>query len=85
MLPTRQPPQGKGHTQTMGGWKKLLRADREDKEEGAAIPLTEKTDFKDKGHWTVKQEPQEDFTLGNVYAPDKGDPDTQTNRHNGKS
>lgn len=59
----------------MRGWEKILHANRKDKKEGTAIPLTEKTDFKDKGQYMMIQEPKpEDFTLVNIYTPNKGAP-----------
>ena len=46
MLSTRDPPQNKGHIQTVsGGWKKIFHANRDQKKVGVAILILDKIDF----------------------------------------
>ena len=49
ILPTRDPPQNKGHIQTESeGWKKIFHANRDQKKAGMAILISDKIDFKTK-------------------------------------
>ena len=84
MLPTRDPPQNKGHIQTESeGWKKIYHANRDQKKAGVAILISDKTDFKTKavkkdneGHYIMIKGPiqEEDITIINIYAPNIGAP-----------
>ena len=61
MLPTRDPPQNKGHIQTESeGWKKIFHANRDQKKAGVPILISDKIDFKTqavkrdkKGHYIM--------------------------------
>ena len=78
MLSTRDPPQNKGHIQTEseGLEKRYSHANREQKKAGAAIPISDKRDFKTKamkrdkeGHYVmIKGSIQEVITIRNIYA-----------------
>ena len=47
MLSTRDPPQNKGHIQTESkGWKKIFHTNRDQKQAGVAILISDKIDFK---------------------------------------
>ena len=81
MLSTRDPPQNKGHIQTVsGGWKKIFHANRDQKKVGVAILISDKIDFEikamkiDKGQYImIKGSIQaEDITIINKYAPNIG-------------
>ena len=84
MLPTRDPPQNKGHIQTEseGLEKKIFHANRDQKKAGVAILISDKIDFKTKavkrdkeGHYIMtKGSIQEDITIINIYAPNIGAP-----------
>ena len=84
MVPTRDPPQNKGHIQTESEeWKKVFHANRDQKKAGVAILISDKIDFKTKavkrdkgGHYiTIKGSIQEeDKTIINIYAPTIGAP-----------
>ena len=64
------------------GWKKLFQANRDQKEAGVAILISDKIDFEIKamkrdkeGHYImVKGSIQEDITIVNIYAPSIGAP-----------
>ena len=45
MLSTRDPPQTKGHTQTVKGWKKIFDANGDQKKAGVAMLISDKIDF----------------------------------------
>ena len=79
MLSTRDPPQNKGHIQTVsGGWKKIFHANRDQKKVGVAILISDKIDFKTKsvkrdkeGHYYIMIKgsiQEEDITIINIYA-----------------
>ena len=82
MLPTRDPPQNKGHIQTESeGLKKIFHANRDQRKAGVAILISDKIDFKTKavkrdkeGHYImIKGWIQEkDITIINIYAPNIG-------------
>ena len=82
MLSTRDPPQNKGHIQTVsGGWKKIFHANRDQKKVGVAILISDKIDFKTKsvkrdkeGHYIMIKGsiPEEDITIINIYTPNIG-------------
>ena len=77
MLPTRDPPQDKGHIHTESeGLEKLSHANRDQKKAGVAILISDKIDFKtkgvkrDKGGYyimTKKSIQEEDITIINIY------------------
>ena len=62
------------------GWKKILHANRDQKEARVAMLISDKIDFKTKvvkrgkeGHYImIKGSIQEDITIINIYAPNKG-------------
>ena len=64
------------------GWKKILRANGNQKKAGVAILISDKTDFKVKaitrdkeGHYKmIKGSIKEDITIINIYAPNIGAP-----------
>ena len=67
----------------MGGWKKILHANGNQKKAGVAILISDKIDFKintitrDKeGHYIMIKESiqEEDTTIVNIYAPKIGAP-----------
>ena len=66
----------------MKGWKKIFHANRDQKKAGVAILKSDKIDFKTKtvkrdkeGHYImIKGSIQEDITIINIYAPNKGAP-----------
>jgi len=60
------------------GWKKIFHANRDQKEPGVAILISDKIDFKTKavkrdkeGHYIMIQRSiqEEDITIINIYAP----------------
>ena len=61
----------------MKGWKKIFHANRDQKEAGVAILISDKIDFERKavkrdkeGHYIMVKGPiQEDITIINIYAP----------------
>ena len=77
MLPTRDPPQDKGHIHTESeGLEKLSHANRDQKKAGVAILISDEIDFKTKAvkrdkeaHYiTIKGSIQEeDITIINIY------------------
>ena len=78
MVPTRDPPQNKGHIQTESEeWKKIFHANRDQKKAGVAILISHKIDFEMKamkrdkeGHYImIKGSLQEDIRIINIYAP----------------
>ena len=61
MLPTRDPPQNKGHIQTESeGLEKIFHANRDQKKAGVAILISDKIDFKTKA---VKRDEEEHYIL----------------------
>ena len=62
------------------GWKKILHENRDQKEARVAMLISDKIDFKTKvvkrgkeGHYImIKGSIQEDITIINIYAPNKG-------------
>ena len=66
----------------MRGWKKIFHANGNQKKAGVAILIPDKIDFKIKnvtrdkeGHYImIKGSIQEDITIINIYAPNKGAP-----------
>ena len=64
------------------GWKKIFHANRDQKNAGVAILLSDKIDFKtkavkrDKGHYIMIKGSiqEEDITIINIYAPNIGAP-----------
>ena len=85
MLPTRDPPQNKGHTSRLKvkGWKKIFHANRQQKKAGVAILTSDKLDFKTKvikrdkeAHYVMIKGSiqEEDITVINIYAPNRGAP-----------
>ena len=56
-LPTRDPPQNRGHIQTESeGLKKIFYANRDQKKAGVAILISDKTDFKTKAVKETKKD-----------------------------
>ena len=84
MLSTRDPPQNNGHKQTESeGLVKIFHANRDQKEAGVAILISDKIDFKTKavkrdkeGHYIMIKGliQEEDITIINIYAPNTGAP-----------
>ena len=82
MLSTRDPSQNKGHIQTKSeGLEKMFHANREPKEAGVAILISDKIDFQIKavkrdkeGHYIMIKESiqEEDTTIINTNAPNIG-------------
>ena len=81
MLPTRDPPQNRGHIQTESeGQKKIFHANRDRKKAGVAILISDKIDLKTKavkrhkdGYYImIKWSIQEDRTIIKIYAPNIG-------------
>ena len=81
MLPTRDPPQNKGHIQTESeGLEKMSHANRDQKKAGVPILISDKIDFKTKAvkrdkeglYIMTKGSIQEDITIINIYAPNIG-------------
>ena len=81
MLSTRDPPQNNGHIQTeVKDWKKIFHANGDQKKAGVATLLSDKIDFEIKtmkrdkeGHYImIKGSIQEDITIVNIYACNKG-------------
>ena len=67
----------------MKGWKKIFHANRDQKKAGLAILISDKIDFKTKsvkrdkeGHYIMIKGSiqEEDITIINIYAPNKGTP-----------
>ena len=66
----------------MKGWKKIFYANRDQNKAGAAILISDKIDFKTKAvkrdkeeHYImIKGSIQEDITIINIYAPNRGAP-----------
>ena len=65
------------------GWKKIFYANRDQKKAGVAIFISDKIDFKTKavkrdkeGHYTMIKGSiqEEDITITNIYAPNRGAP-----------
>ena len=79
MLPTKKPPQNKGHIQTESeGLKKDIPRKQRPKKAGVAILISYKVDFKTKavkrdkeGHCIMIKGSiqEEDITIINIYAP----------------
>ena len=84
MLPTRHPPQTRdSYRLKVKGWKKIYRANRDQKKAGVAICISDKIGFKTKavkrdkeGHYIMIKGSiqEEDITIINVYAPNIGAP-----------
>ena len=84
MLSTRDPPQNKGHIQTKSeGLEKSISCQRRPKERGVAILISDKIDFQIKavkrdkeGHYIMIKGSiqEEDITIINTYATNKGAP-----------
>ena len=84
MLSTRDPPQNKGHFRLkVKGWKKIFHANKDQKKAGVAVLISDKIDFKSKavkrdknGQYIMIKESiqEEDITIINIYAPNKGAP-----------
>ena len=68
------------HRLKVKGWKKIFHANRDQKKGGVAILISDKIDFKTKavkrdkvGHYMmIKGSIQEDITIINIYAPNRG-------------
>ena len=67
----------------MKGWKKIFHANRDQKKAGVAILISDKIDFKTKavkrdkeGHYIMIKGSiqEEDITIINIYAPNRGAP-----------
>ena len=84
ILPTRDPPQNKGHIQTESeGLEKDIPHKQRPKESRIAILISDKIDFKIKavkrdkeGHYLMIKASiqEEDITIINIYAPNIGAP-----------
>ena len=84
MLSTRYPPQNRGHIQTESkGLEKVFHANGDQKKAEVAILISDKIDFERKavkrdkeGHYIMVKGPiqEEDITIINIYAPNKGLP-----------
>ena len=83
MLSTRDPLQNKGHIQKVKGWKKIFHAKRDQKKAGVEMLISDKIDFKTKavkrdkeGHYIMIKGSiqEEDITIINICAPNKGAP-----------
>ena len=84
MLPTRDPPQNKGHIRLkVKGWKKIFHANRDQKKAGIAILVSDKIDLEIKAVKGDKEEhyimikrsiQEEDITTINIYVPNIGAP-----------
>ena len=82
MLPTRDPPQNKGHIQTESeGLEKIFHANGDQKKVRVAILISDKIDFEIKavkrdkeGHYIMIKGSlqEEDITIINIYAPNIG-------------
>ena len=93
MLSTRDPPQTKGHIQTESeGLEKVFHANGDQKKGEVAILILDKIDFerkavkrdKEEHYVTVKRTIQEeDITIINIYAPNKGFPHSSVSSCNG--
>ena len=56
MLPTRDPPQKRGHIRLkVKGWKRIFHANRDEKKAGVAILISNKIDFKIKAEKRDKE------------------------------
>ena len=60
-------------------WKKIFRANRDQKKAGVAILISDKIDFKTKavkrdkeGHYIMIKGEEENITIINIYAPNVG-------------
>ena len=67
----------------MRGWKKIFHANRNQKKAGVTILISDKIDFKmknilgdNKGHYIMIKGSieEEDITILNIYAPNRGSP-----------
>ena len=83
ILPTRDPPQYKGHIQTESEGLEKDIPSRNQKKAGVAILISDKIDFKTKdvkrdkeGHYIMTKGSiqEEDITIINIYAPNIGVP-----------
>ena len=83
MLSVRDPPENRDiFILKVKAWKKIFHANRDQKEAGVAILVSDKIDFKTKavkgdkeGHdIMIKGLIQEDITIINIYAPNIGAP-----------
>ena len=84
MLSTRDPPQKRvTYRLKVKGWKKIFRANGNQKKAGVAIFISDKIDFKTKavkrdkeGHYIMTKGSiqEEDITIINIYAPNIGAP-----------
>ena len=84
MLSTRDPLQNKGHIQTKSeGLEKIFHANGDQKKAGVAILIPDKIDFQIKavkrdneGHYIMIKGSiqEEDITIINIYAPNRGAP-----------
>ena len=84
MLPTRDPPQNKGHIQTESeGWKKIIHTNGDQKKAGVVTLISDKIDFEAKavkrdkeGHYIMIKGSiqEEDIAIINIYAPNIGAP-----------
>ena len=82
MLPTGDPPQNKDtYRLKVKAWRKIFHANRDQKKAGVAILISDKIDFKTKvvkrdkeGHYIMIKGSiqEEDITIINIYAPNKG-------------
>ena len=81
MLSTRDPPQNKGHIQTVKGRKKIFHAKKDQEKAGVAILMSDKINLKTKsvkrdkeGHYIMIKGSiqEEDTTIVNIYAPNIG-------------
>ena len=73
----------------MKGWKKIFHTNGDQQKAGVTILISDKIDFQIKavkrdkeGHYImIKRSIQEDITIINIYAPNIGAPQANTNKY----